>query len=260
MSVALHKKRILVTRPAHQAEKLAAPLRAFGAEIILLPMLELLPPSDPAQLKQAIEKLASYQWIVFTSANAARSIGNQLAAQGKSFQNFPDLRIAAVGGESAHALESFGVSASLLPDDFAATSLATTLASKVRGLQVLLPQQPGANATIADALTAAGATVHRVEAYRMTLPSGVAAGLKAIFADPNQSPNVLTFTSAQSARNFFALVSEFRITLPANTVIASIGPSTTAALNNLGHTPHVEASQSTAQSLADALAAYFAVV
>lgn len=257
MSAPLQKKRILVTRPAHQAEKLAAPLRALGAEVILLPMLEITPPSDPVTLQQAIKNLGSYQWIVFTSANAVRALGDPLAAQDKSFENFPDLRVAAVGDETAHTLRSFGAAADCLPEDFTAGSLAVSLASQIASQRVLLPQQPGANPTIADALTASGAIVDRVEAYRTALPADAAAHLIAIFADPNHSPNVLTFTSAQTARNFFSLVNECGVTLPADTVIASIGPSTTAALTALGFPPQVAATQSTAESLADALAAYF---
>jgi uroporphyrinogen-III synthase len=260
MNGELENKRVLVTRPAHQAEKLAAPLRALGAEVILLPMLEVLPPANLEPLRHAIENLASYRWIVFTSANAVRAIGELLAAQSKSFENFPGLQIAAVGEETAHALEAFGAAADLLPDEFTAASLAATLAPDVAGQRVLLPQQPGANSSLSNALTAAGAMIDRVDAYQTALPADAAASLKAAFSDSDRSPNVLTFTSAQTARNFFSLVSQHSISLPSGTVIASIGPSTTAALTALGFPPQVAATLSTAQALADALAVYFAAI
>jgi uroporphyrinogen-III synthase len=258
MKLALQGRRVLVTRPAHQAEKLAAPLRALGAEVILLPVLEVLPPSDPAPLLSAIKNLDSYRWIVLTSANAVRSVTDILRVHNKNLAAFSDLKIAVVGEETAQSVAELGRRADLIPPDFTAASLGAALSPHVSGQRVLLPQQPAASEIIADSLTAAGALLDRVDAYRTALPADASSHLRTLYANPATAPDVLTFTSAQSARNFFELLRETGVALPPNTVISSIGPSTTAALRSLGNPPQVAAAQSTAHALADALSRYFA--
>jgi uroporphyrinogen-III synthase len=258
MNDALKGRRVLVTRPAHQAEKLAAPLRALGAEVLLLPMLEVLPPSDPAPLRHSVRNLGTFRWIVFSSANAVRAVAVELLAQDSRLQDYPDSRVAAVGEETAHALADLGREADFVPDIATAASLAATLAPLVGGQHLLLPQQPGASPSLALALETAGAKVQRVDAYRTALPVESAAGLKALYADNTKVPDVLTFASAQSARNFYELVRDAGIPLPPNTVIASIGPATSEALKVIGAEPQVQAVRPTAESLAKAIASYFA--
>ena len=61
-----------MTRAADQAAELSDRLRALGADAIELPVIALEPPADPAPLDRAIENLASYDWLIFTSANGVR--------------------------------------------------------------------------------------------------------------------------------------------------------------------------------------------
>src|SRR5277367_2002531 len=65
---------VVVTRAEHQAPELAEPLRTLGAHVILLPMIGIAPPSDTGPLNRAMESIAQYDWILFTSVNAVRSV------------------------------------------------------------------------------------------------------------------------------------------------------------------------------------------
>ena len=60
--------RVLVTRPVDAAAALSDLLSAAGAEPIVAPMVATAPPADPAALAAALDRLASYDWVVFTSA------------------------------------------------------------------------------------------------------------------------------------------------------------------------------------------------
>jgi len=64
---------------------------------------------------------------------------------------------------------------------------------------------------------------------------------------------MITFTSASTAENFFAMAPE----LSDECQIASIGPITSQALEKLGHKPHLEVSQSTIPNFVDAIEQYF---
>src|ERR1051326_1933601 len=68
----LFGRRIIVTRAREQAPELSDKLRALGADVIEFPVIEIQPPADPALLDRAIEHLADYDWLIFTSVNGVR--------------------------------------------------------------------------------------------------------------------------------------------------------------------------------------------
>ena len=51
---------------------LAEPLEALGAEILFVPVIEIADPAESSPLDQAIQNLASYDWLIFTSVNGVR--------------------------------------------------------------------------------------------------------------------------------------------------------------------------------------------
>jgi len=61
---------VLVTRPAKQAGGFARKLAALGATPIVFPAIVILPPVDRAGLDAAHERLATYDFAFFVSANA----------------------------------------------------------------------------------------------------------------------------------------------------------------------------------------------
>jgi uroporphyrinogen-III synthase len=69
-------------------------------------------------------------------------------------------------------------------------------------------------------------------------------------------PDAVTFTSASTAGNLVALLTEAGVKLPGEVVRASIGPITSRALRELGLTPQVEAAEPTVAALVQALADY----
>ncbi len=68
----LFGQRIVVTRDRTQAGDLVEPLEALGAEALLLPTIEIREAQDPKPLNDAFANLASYDWLIFTSANGVR--------------------------------------------------------------------------------------------------------------------------------------------------------------------------------------------
>ena len=81
--------RIVVTRP--EAKPLAEELERLGAEVSLVPLIEIRPAEDPGPLNDAAERLAEYHWIVFTSVNAVSAVGARLSGLAG------ETRVAAVG-------------------------------------------------------------------------------------------------------------------------------------------------------------------
>ena len=65
----LFGKRVLITRPAHQADDLATRLWEAGAEPIVAPAIAIGPPDDLVAARDAVARVRDYAWIVFTSRN-----------------------------------------------------------------------------------------------------------------------------------------------------------------------------------------------
>ncbi len=251
---ALAGKRILITRAPHQASELADRLRALGAAPLLVPTIEIGPPSSPAALDAALGALASFDLVAFTSANAVDAFGQRAELLGLEAK---PRRIAAVGTATARALAAIGLRADVMPATFTAEALAVTLLPEANGRRMLLVLAEDAPTVLRDALVNAGADVSVAAAYRNRIPEDSVAAVTSLFGDAGNFPDAVTFTSASTAANLVALLAAAGLALPGAVVRASIGPITSRALRDLGLPPHTEATESTIAGLVAALAAHF---
>jgi uroporphyrinogen-III synthase len=124
---------------------------------------------------------------------------------------------------------------------------------------VLLPRADIARDTLAEELRAAGSDVTDVVAYRTTLAQ----------ADPTGGVDVyrmlldgridaVTFTSASTVRNFAEIHGPEQVAdLLRGTVVASIGPVTAEAAQQLGIATTVQPPRYTIPDLVDALVEHF---
>jgi hydroxymethylbilane synthase len=247
----LHGRRIVVTRPAHQAQELCDRLRQSGAHPIAIPAIAIQPIAGNRALDEAIAVLHQYDWLIFTSANGVAVFWQQLAARQQFFTG-ETLRVAAVGPVTAAALVERGIQPAVVPESFTGDALATSLGD-LRGRRVLLAQGLAARPNVAESLAAQGAIVTALPIYD-TIPAEpdevalaeLAAGVEAV-----------TFASGSAARFFAQAIAGRFPTLLAETVIACIGPSTAEVVRELGFRPAVVAEEHTAEGLTAALATYF---
>ncbi len=254
MNLSLQGRRILVTRASGQASALATLLEQHGAEPILIPTIELAPPRSWCALDAALASIRSFDWLLFTSANAvhayvtrARTLG--LAPQAK--------RIAAIGPATAKAVQQTGLAEhiDLIPPQYIAESFAAALAPHADGTSMLLVRAATARDLLPEALTAAGATLTLAEAYQTIVPQSSIEALRTLFN--THPPNAITFTSASTAQNLAALLEFASLTLPPGVTLASIGPITSQAMRELSLTPTIEAAESTIPAVVEALSRYF---
>jgi uroporphyrinogen III methyltransferase/synthase len=251
---------ILVTRPRHQASGLAERLEAFGAEVVAIPTIVLEPPDDPRALEAAVAAAGSYDWIVFTSTNGVRAFFERFAATGHDVRELAAARIAAIGSETARALEALLLRPALVPGEYRAEGLLAAFAAEpMAGRRVLLPRAAGARAVLRDELGHLGAHVDDVATYRARPPTAVEAA-PLLEALDHAHLDAVTFTSSSTVRNFAALVGEARVAAMADSgrpLVASIGPITTETARACGLSVTVHAEPYTAAALAAALARHF---
>src|SRR3954468_12494935 len=176
----LEGQRIVVTRAAHQAEELAAPLRALGAMVMPLPSIGIGPPADLSPLREAAARCNEYDWIIFSSTNAVEAYVAQIPAGTEC-----KARAAAVGAATRVAAERAGLSVVITPREFVAESLVKAFAEEqIRGMHVLIPRAAVTRDVISSALAARGAEVTAVEAYRNVVPEALANDAGRVFRAP----------------------------------------------------------------------------
>ncbi len=227
--------RVLVTRTREQARETCRALEELGAQTVVMPTIALVPPEDGEPLRRAVRELASYRFVVLTSANAVAPLKTALAEAGLDARALAGATLCAIGpGTAAAALAELGLRADLIPADHRAEGLLELLtAERVRGQRVLIPRAAVARELLPEELAARGAEVDLIPVYRTVLPdpAETRGGLAALEAG---EVDVLTFTSASTAENFAAILGSRLAALTAGRLVVAIGPVTRDACERVG--------------------------
>lgn len=207
--------RVIVTRPARQAEPLATALRSQDFEPVLYPLLEIEPIDDgPIDL-------GGYDWVIVTSANGAVELARR--RQGA----LP--RVAAIGEATGATLADHGITADFVP----------AVASQ-EGLVADFPRPVG------RALFVGAETARRFLAEK--LPAEFRAVYRTRELQQTEAPaGELVLLASPSAVHAWAKVAS---SVPAIT----IGPQTTAAARDAGVAVVAEAETQDVQGLVDSAA------
>jgi uroporphyrinogen III methyltransferase / synthase len=257
----LFGKRIVVTRSREQAGELIEMLEERGADAIPAPTIRIAPAEDQAALDRACLEAGSFDWIVFTSANGVDYFMDRLLAV-SDVRELKGVRICTIGPSTASRLARYGIRVDLMPAEYRAEAVAGALTDGdgVRGKRVLLPRADIARELLADELRQAGAEVVEVAAYRTTLAGTDRDGDPDIYRMLlDRQIDAVTFTSASTVRNFVTILGQDQAAdLLRTTVVASIGPVTAEAAQQLDIATHVMPERYTIPDLVDALVEYFA--
>ena len=246
--------RVLVGRARHQASSVSAGLRKLGAEVLEIPFLEIRKPRSYTPLDTALQAIAEYNWLILTSVNGVDALSARIRHLRISRKNLQHLKIAAIGPATSEQIEKLGLRVAIVPQRYIAESVVESLRGKVEGKRVLLARAKVARDVIPRELRKMGARVDVVEAYESIVPASSKRRLQSVMKDPKRRPQVVTFTSSSTVRNFVALLGR----RPPNKTLegiqfASIGPITSATLRESGLPVHVEADEYTIPGLIRAI-------
>jgi len=249
--------RVLVGRARHQAGALSAELRQRGASVLEIPFIEIRQPRSFRPLDSALRNLSHYDWLILTSVNGVEALWERLAKLRLAKRHLAHLKVAAIGPATKKAIAKRGVRVAVVPEEYVAESVVKSLRRAVKGKRVLLVRAKVARDVIPQELRRAGAMVEVVEAYETVLPKASSAKLSAAMRSAQHRPDVITFTSSSTARNFAALLGGLSRAQArqqfAAVKFASIGPVTSATLRDLKLPVDVEANPYTIPALVKAI-------
>lgn len=256
MEKPLHNRKIVVTRSWKQAAGLIAGLKELGAHPIPFPTIQIQAPEDWGGCDAAIDRLSTFDWVVFSSFNGAHYF---LRRQRERQSGAIGAKIAAVGRTTADAVRSFGCEVDLIPEEFSAKGILRSLEGfAIRGRRFLLPTSNIGREELQNGLRARGALVEKVEAYR-TVPNADldAAGMR----DQIQNGDIdcIAFFSP-SAFNYFVDIMGRSILddLRSDSIrIAAVGPVTAGAVHAEKVKVSIQPARSREEDLILALVDYY---
>ena len=232
----LSGKRIVVTRP--EAKSLADELQRLGAEVTIVPLIEIRPAEDRRALEDAVQTFSSYDWIVLTSVNGVEAVSEGLSG-------LAGPKVAAVGPVTADAIRSHGIEpafvASRASDDIAAGL------GELAGKRLVLPQADIADPHLADELRARGAEVDIVIAYRTVLVEPPMWGIL-----PLRIADAVVLASGSACRSLAAAGGA-----GSGAMLVCIGPKTAKVAREVGLKVGLVADETTSDGIIQSLVAHF---
>jgi uroporphyrinogen III methyltransferase/synthase len=253
---ALFGRRIVVTRTREQASQLSRRLLELGADVLEVPTIRIVPPTERHLIADVLLELNSYDWIVFTSPNGVAAFFEFFFKVFEDLRDIGGVRIAAVGPATAAKLHELHLKVDATPKEYVASKITAAMSESgsVENLKVLLLRAEDANRELPKDLETAGAIVDDVACYK-TVPetedrTGAASRLLEEGAD------WVTFASSSAVENFNARFDLKKLLASHPQIkLASIGPETSKAVIALGLKPDLEAKEHTIDGLVKALVA-----
>jgi uroporphyrinogen III methyltransferase/synthase len=241
--------RIVVAQPRHASNALTDRLRALGAMIIELPEARVAR-LDLTALRDTIERVTEFEWIVFGSPDAVEIFWEQLLAGGRDTRGLASARIACVGSVTAAALLDRGITVDVVQERFSAAALIDVLTERadIPGATLLYVADDQTADTFVPDLASTGADVTSVAVYREVPVARAADALQQRLE--GHRPDLVIATTPAAAEHYAKMAGE---ELTAGIPGAASDAETAAALRDAGVEVVIE--PGTGESGSDALVA-----
>lgn len=247
----LHNMRVVITRPQVHAEALGLRLQALGAVPVVFPVIRIVPAANTSPLDEVLRQLATYDWIIFTSVNGVDVFLRRFRELEGTLGDLQSVQVAAVGSQTARALEEQEIKPSFVPTVYTAEHIVEGLGD-VEGQRIGLPRGNLARKSIPHLLRKRGATVDDIMVYQTVRGTPGEPAWDVL----REGFEAILFTSGSTVRHFMALADDVVKEMLDQAVVGCIGPVTARTAGKAGLTVHVVPDEYTTPALVDALGAY----
>jgi hydroxymethylbilane synthase len=249
----LKDKIFISTRAIEAGDTLPDLLKAQGATLLSLPMIDIKPAPVNIEGKEIISQLSSYDWLFFTSRNGVANFFKHLIDLNGSSELPSSLKVAVVGSKTASELEYYGYSPAFTGTSHGSAELATEFIQKLqpRSKKILLSLGNLADDTLKD-LLGTDNQVDRLDVYLTTAPKNV--DLSVMNRISEGLYDLILFTSPSTFNHFTSLADKSMLS---SLKIASIGITTSRAIHEAGFEPMLTAAMSNAEGLTEAIIKYY---
>ncbi len=226
----LKGKTIVITRTIEQSRESAAALTNLGANVILVPTLEIVPPSDWSKFDSVVAHPDKIDFIIFTSVHAVQMFSKRCKEVG-TIINYNRIKVVAVGNKTSSYCHKNNISVNIVPEKFSAEGVIEALSKyNLKNKVVFIPRSAIGREELPLGLKDLGAIIKSVPVYNVAIPSGDNLKLSLQQLDSSQI-DLFIFTSPSTFENFLQIAD---IKNPFQYFgrfdVAAIGPTTKEAI------------------------------
>ncbi|NBC81872.1 MAG: hypothetical protein GVY19_00680 [Bacteroidetes bacterium] len=254
MNKVLENKIFISTRPPGRTDELAGYINEMGGRVLEMPMIEIQQRKIDHSVKNKIFPLSHYQWIIFTSPNGIRYFFHLLKEEFGQVQLPRSLKLATIGKHTAKQLEAYNLKADFINSGNTSNDFANALEKEFGNAnpRVLWPTGNLSRSVLKDNLKHK-ADIEVVYVYNTVKPEAVDQTI--LDQVMNDQYDLIIFTSPSGFDNLKNLIDDESVTNKLR--IASIGHTTTTAIEQQGVIPVVTARMSDAKGIADSICEYY---
>jgi uroporphyrinogen-III synthase len=254
--MSISNKTILITRTREQSKNLITMLQQYEYEVLNVPTIKMTDPEDPEHLRNVLDNISAYVWIIFTSANAVRYF---FKFKNKDDNDLQQIDVACVGKKTGEVLSEYGIEPDLIPSIFSNQGLLEAIKNyNIRGKHIMLPVSNAANEELQLGLEALGAHVKKIEVYK-NQPFRDEKLDSVIKMIEDNALDCLSFYSPSAFNAFADLIGDKYISTirDKNIPIAVIGLSTAQAVRDKNLHPEIMPDVSDDEHFVQAIKMYF---
>ena len=226
----LKNKTIVLTRTIEQSKESSAIFSELGANVIVFPTLEIVPPTNWDSFDNFILSNKIIDFIVFTSAHAVTMFIKRCNELNKQI-GFEKIKVVAIGNKTKSICEENNIKVDIVPKKFSGEGVVEELSKyDLKNKLVFIPRSAIGREDLPKGLEELGAKIVTIPVYNVSLPS-TESTQQNIEQLNSTKPDVFIFTSPSTFENFLIImninnpVSYFK-----NYDVAAIGPTTKSAI------------------------------
>ena len=228
----LKNKTIVLTRTIEQSKESAAIFSELGADVIVFPTLEIVPPNNWDKFDEVILSSQRIDFVVFTSAHAVTMFIKRCNELNKQI-DFEKIKVVAVGNKTKSICEENNIKVDIVPKKFSGEGVVEELSKyDLMDKLVFIPRSAIGREDLPKGLEDLGAKIITVPVYNVSLPSKES--IKQNIEQLNSSKqDVFIFTSPSTFENFLLIMNiNNPVSFFKNYDVAAIGPTTKSAIEN----------------------------
>ena len=228
----LKGKTVVITRTIEQSRESAAALTNLGANVIIFPTLEIVPPSDWSKFDSIVSHPDRIDFIIFTSVHAVQMFSKRIQEIG-AIINYNQTKVVAVGTKTSAYCHKNNINVNIIPDKFSSEGVIDALSKyNLKNKVVFIPRSAIGREELPMGLKELGAIIKSVPVYNVAIPSG-----------DNLKPNIqlleasdidlFIFTSPSTFENFLQIANlKNPFQYFSKYDVAAIGPTTKEAIES----------------------------
>jgi uroporphyrinogen-III synthase len=253
----LRGKTIVITRTVEQSKDSAEIFRQLGANVIIFPTLDIVPPDSWKEFDSIITGKSKIHFLIFTSGHAVKMFIQRCEELKLKF-DFENTKIVAVGNKTASVCEKNNIPVHIIPKTFSSSGVIEELIHyDLRKKLIFIPRSAIGREELPESLEALGAEIKTAPVYNISLPAEDKIKNNIEILNKAQ-PDLFIFTSPSTFENFLKIL---KINNPVQYFngydIAAIGPTTKTDIENKNVHVNIMPAEYTIDGLAKSIIEYY---